>query len=121
MARDVSAAPAPTSPDEAFLRAYDMIYRATHAAPWNRPRDASTAVHKIVAEGGISTKTYETIAGAPVTSHLPRVAEALSSEKSDILKLLRGVLGARPGRISMLSPQSRRAPTGNRRCCKDRA
>ena len=110
MARDVSAAPAPPSPDEAHRRAYETIRRATHDAPWDLPRDASTAVHKIVAEGGISTKTYETIAAAPVASHPQRGPETLSAEESDILKKLRSALGASTtaSYLEALSPEPAR-------------
>lgn len=115
MARDVSAAPAPTSPDEAHRRAYEMIRLATHAAPWDRPRDASAAVHKIMAKGEISTKTYETIAAPPVAARPWQVDEVLSRSASDIL---RGAVGIDAMNVevetfngpSALPPRSSRKP-----------
>ncbi|MGY8707264.1 hypothetical protein RAD16_16115 [Bradyrhizobium sp. 18BD] len=115
VARDVSAAPDPVSPREARQTAYDMVSRATRAAPWDRPGEASAAVHKIIAEGDISTKTYETIAASPVapTPAFP-VDKTLSDAESDILKELRSALAANAtttylDALKELAPASTRA------------
>jgi len=95
VARNVSATPDPVSPREAHQIAYHMLSRATHAAPWDRPRDASTAVHRIPAEGDISTKTYEAVAASPVTpTPTFTVDKTFTGAESEILKQLRSALAA---------------------------
>ncbi|WP_426613900.1 hypothetical protein [Bradyrhizobium sp. McL0616] len=97
VARDVQCAPEPDSAIRESQRTRDMVSLATREAPWDRPRETSAAVHKIIG-GGISTKTFpdEPIRGSPVAIHPSRTDEVRSGTSANASDDLTSILGADP-------------------------